>query len=97
MEPIKIAGLTLKSESKVGEAVDMEKILHDANENFPVNPNDATEEPDASQEDFPPTITRVPTITEELLRITKRVEELPKSDTNIKALAKLKGALELLA
>ena len=55
------------------------------------------EEPVEEVGEFPPTITEVPTITEELLRITKRVEELPKSDTNIKALAKLKGALELLS
>ena len=76
MEPVKIAGLTLKSSPTIEE---LRKEL---------NP---------PQEEFQPTITSVPTIPEELLRITKRIEEeLPKSDTNIKALAKLKGALELL-
>ena len=89
MQPVKLGGLTLKSEEKKEET----KEEFD----FPINPNDATEEPAASQEIFSPTITNVPTITEELLRITKRVEELPNSDKVIKALAKLKGALELLS
>ena len=87
MEPIKIAGLTLKSEQKVEEVVDMEEILEAAAaENLEI--------PDPNPE---PIEVEVPTITEELLRITKRVEELPNSDNLIKALAKLKGALELLA
>ena len=80
MEPIKIAGLTLKSEPKVVE-----------------------KEYDESQESTQPELTqmesnleRAATVQESILSIIKRVEELPKSDTNIKALAKLKGALELL-
>ena len=80
MESIKIAGLTLKSESKAAE-----------------------KEYDESQESTKPELTqmesnleRATTIQEYILSIIKRVEELPKSDTNIKALAKLKGALELL-
>ena len=81
MEPVKIAGLTLKSEQKVVE-----------------------KEYDDSQESSQPELTQVEsnlehatTIQESILSIIKRVEELPKSDTNIKALAKLKGALELLS
>ena len=68
MEPIKIAGLTLKSEPKVEDAEEVDSV-----------------------ESTPP-------INEELYSLIQRVEEeLPKSDTNIKALAKLKGALELLS
>jgi len=81
MESIKIAGLTLKSEKEVVE-----------------------KEYDESQESSRPELTQVEsnlefttTIQESILSIIKRVEELPKSDTNIKALAKLKGALELLS
>ena len=81
MEPVKIAGLTLKSEKEV-----VEKNC------------------DESQESSRPELTQVEsnlefttTIQESILSIIKRVEELPKSDTNIKALAKLKGALELLS
>ena len=81
MEPVKIAGLTLKSEKGV-----VEKNC------------------DESQESSRPELTQVEsnlefttTIQESILSIIKRVEELPKSDTNIKALAKLKGALELLS
>ena len=57
---------------------------------------------DEGQESSQPELTQVEsnleftTIQESILSIIKRVEELPKSDTNIKALAKLKGALELL-
>ena len=81
MEPVKIAGLTLKSEKEV-----VEKNC------------------DESQESSQPELTQVEsnlefttTIQESILSIIKRVEELPKSDTNIKALAKLKGAFELLS
>ena len=81
MEPVKIAGLTLKSEPKVAE-----------------------KDCDESQESAQPELTqmesnleRAVTVQESILSIIKRVEELPKSDTNIKALAKLKGALKLLA
>ena len=87
MEPIKIAGLTLKSERKVE---DVEEV-------------DGVESEDVSgdilgtdESDFP--VDRPPSINEELYSLIQRVvEELPKSDTNIKALAKLKGALELLS
>ena len=87
MEPVKIAGLTLKHSPTTDE---LRKDLNPSRENFPVNPNDATEEP------FLDDYSNLPTIEEEITTIIKRVEELPKSDTNIKALAKLKGALELL-
>ena len=82
MEPVKIAGLTLKSEPKTAE---VEKIIDAASENLPV------------PEPIPDDYSNLPTIEEEIITIIKRVEDLPKSDTNIKALAKLKGALELLA
>ena len=84
MEPIKIAGLTLKSEPETAD-VEAEKIIDAASENLPV--------PEPVSDDG----SNLPTIEEEITTIIKRVEELPKSDTNIKALAKLKGALELLA
>ena len=81
MEPVKIAGLTLKSEKEVVE-----------------------KDCDESQESSRPELTQMEsnlehatTIQESILSIIKRVEELPKADTNIKALAKLKGALELLS
>ena len=79
MEPVKIAGLTLKPSPTIEE---LRKEL---------NPNDATEEP--LLDDY----SNLPSIEEEITTIIKRVEDLPNSDTNIKALAKLKGALELLS
>ena len=92
MEPIKIAGLTLKSElskDTVREPFDgTVEGVEEVEENLEVPDPDPTPEPIE---------VKVPTITEELSRITKRVEELPNSDKVIKALAKLKGALELLS
>ena len=88
MEPVKIASITLKPSPTIEE---LRKELNPAQENFPVNSNDATEEP--LLDDY----SNLPTIEEEITTIIKRVEELPKSDTNIKALAKLKGALGLLS
>ena len=70
MQPVKLGGLTLKSEEKKEDVIRF------------------------SGEDTPGPSLKV---REELRLIIKRVEELPKSDTNIKALAKLKGALELLS
>ena len=80
MEPIKIAGLTLKSEQKVE---DVEEVGSGESEN--------------ASEDIPGTDIPL-SINEELYSLIQRVkEDSPKSDTNIKALAKLKGALELLS
>ena len=81
MEPIKIAGLTLKSEPEAAE-----KEYGEIQESV---------QPELTQVES--NLERAATVQESILSIIKRVEELPKSDTNIKALAKLKGALELLA
>ena len=89
MEPIKIAGLTLKSEL----SKDTVKELFDGTAGVLEGAKVILKVPDPALE---PIEAKVPIISEELLRITKRVEELPNSDKVIKALAKLKGALELL-
>ena len=82
MEPIKIAGLTLKSEKGV-----VEKDCDESQE---------SSQPELTQMES--NLERAATVQESILSIIRRVEEeLPKSDTNIKALAKLKGALELLS
>ena len=81
MEPIKIAGLTLKSEKEV-----VEKDCDEGQE---------SSQPELTQMES--NLEHATTIQESILSIIKRVEELPKADTNIKALAKLKGALELLS
>ena len=85
MQPVKLGGLTLKSEEKKEE-------LKEEESDFPINPNDATEEP---VEDFE--FITSSTLQEDLESIIKRVEEFPKDDNTIKALGKLKGALELLS
>ena len=84
MQPVKLGGLTLKSEEKKGEL----KEEFD----FPINTNDATEEP---VEDFE--FITSSTLQEDLESIIKRVEEFPKDNNTIKAIGKLKGALQLLS
>ena len=87
MEPVKIAGLTLKSEQKVEDVEEVDGVESEG----------VSEDiPGTGESDFP--VDRPPSINEKLYSLIQRVEEeLPKSDTNIKALAKLKGALELLS
>ena len=92
MEPIKIAGLTLKSETPTIKDREEDAIIDDAGD--PAFADAASENPPVPE---PISYEYVPTIEEEITTIIKRVEELPNSDTNIKALAKLKGALELLS
>ena len=86
MEPVKIARLTLKSEQKVEDVEEVDGVESEG----------VSEDiPGTGESDFP--VDRLPSINEKLYSLIQRVEELPKSDTNIKALAKLKGALELLS
>lgn len=83
MQPVKLGGLTLKSEEK---KEDVEEIMGVASEGLEV----------PEPEDFP--VDRPPSIGEELYSLIQRVEEeVPKSDNLIKALGKLKGALQLLS
>jgi len=81
MEPIKIAGLTLKSEPRKGEDKD-----------DPVNINTKSGDGD-------PTEKEGDILTKSIYHIKETIslmEGLLSTDKTIKALAKLKGALELL-
>lgn len=104
MEPIKIKGLDLKSESEVEEGVDAaseglavpepEEGDGESNEGKVENPviKDDPNWGKSSRE-----TAREITIQEHLTSIITRVEAWPKNDNTIKAIGKLKGALELLS
>lgn len=84
MQPVKLGGLTLKSEEiiKTTGPIHLGEVIKEA--------VDATsEEPTGPTPDF--------NIQEALTSIIKRVEEFPKDDNTIKAIGKLKGALILLS
>ena len=83
MQPVKLGGLTLKSEEKKEE---VGEIVGAASEGILDGLKDEDETPEHE-----------PTLMEELTSIIKRVEEFPKDDNTIKALGKLKGALQLLS
>ena len=85
MEPIKIKGLDLKSEVKEEE---VEEIMGSSPEGIVDGLKDEDEDETPEHE---------PTLMEELTSIIKRVEEWPKDDNTIKAIGKLKGALQLLS
>ena len=70
MQPVKLGGLTLKSEEKKEDVIRF------------------------SGEDTPGPSLKV---REELRLIIKRVEDFPKDNNTIKAIGKLKGALQLLS
>lgn len=109
MQPVKLGGLTLKSEEK------KEGVITFSGEDTP-GPSLKDREEDAIIEDNDPAFTDAapegildglkdedetpehePTLMEELRLIIKRVEEWPRDDNTIKAIGKLKGALQLLS
>lgn len=95
MEPIKIAGLTLKSEIPSDKEREEDAIINDSDPTFAdTTPEKNTEsnEVNVSQE-IPD---RELTIQEDLISILKRVEALERTDNTIKAIGKLQGAIELL-
>ena len=107
MQPVKLGGLTLKSEEKTEE---VEEIVDAASEGLEVpEPEEGDGESNEGKvenpviEDDPNWNTsscetaREITIQELLTSIIKRVEEFPKDDNKIKAIGKLKGALQLLS
>ena len=111
MEPIKIAGLTLKSEVPSEKERKEDAIIEDIDPSFAnaasedtidrlkdedlviamMKPEENTFVPDNKEKE------RASTIQESLLQIITRVEALDKTDNTIKAIGKLKGALELLS
>ena len=83
MLTVKLGGLTLKSEGKKEE---VEEIVDVVPEGIMDGLKDGDETPEHES-----------TLMEELTSIIKRVEEFPKDDNTIKAIGKLKGALQLLS
>lgn len=94
MEPIKIAGLTLKSEVPSEKEREEDAIIEDSDPTFA---DAASEGIMDGLKDDDETPEHEPTLMEELTLIIKRVEEWPKDDNTIKAIGKLKGALQLLS
>ena len=99
MQPVKLGGLTLKSEEKKEE---VEEIVDAASEGLEV-PEPEEDILDSGEgildglKDEDETPEHEPTLMEELTSIIKRVEEWPRDDNTIKAIGKLKGALQLLS
>lgn len=92
MQPVKLGGLTLKSEEK---KEDVEEIVDSKIE---MMGKPASKELVASEVVFEnETFEYESTLQDNLRLIIKRVEEFPKDDNTIKAIGKLKGALQLLS
>ena len=95
MEPIKIAGLTLKSEIPSDKEREEDAIIDDS---APAFANAAPEKNTESNERkvFQEVPERSSTIQESLISILTSVEALDRTDNTIKAIGKLQGAIELL-
>ena len=102
MEPIKIAGLTLKSEVPSEKEREEDAIIEDSDPAFadaaPEGIMDGLKDEDETLGfEESPVETEELHITSQLKHIISTVEEFPKDDNNIKAIGKLKGALQLLS
>lgn len=94
MESIKIAGLTLKSEVPSEKEREEDAIIQGSDPAFSDAAPEGIIDGLRDEDEIPE---HESTLVEKLTSIIKRVEEWPKDDNTIKAIGKLKGALQLLS